>query len=274
MRISDLRMTIVLIVIMTCVTSLYADTYYKVTATSLNVRKSPSMGGTVFGKVYKDETVDVISIVNNWAKIRHNNTIGYLYAKYIEVTEDHETDTPDVAEEMHEPYNRENGLDTSDSQSSHSVPQNTENEDRKTSWLQFGYFATNFDYVKESGHYGFGWTALYWQMAPSLYAGFHFSPVNFNFGLVDIDYTSDIIMLGPAIGYSISPNVLLSTPLDVMCNVFYDSNSSKTHSVWLMSLSPTVFIGRNYGVYLGLMLTIPFESSSKVTCGFNAGIFF
>ena len=55
-------------------------TTYKVTGldTYLNVRKSPN--GAIVGKLYNDNTVEVVSIDGMWAKLDNGN---YIYTKYI-----------------------------------------------------------------------------------------------------------------------------------------------------------------------------------------------
>lgn len=144
---------------------------------------------------------------------------------------------------------------------------------RKESFFEFGYTATTFDDVKASGHYGFGWTALNWKLAERFYAGLHFSPLNFNFGLVPSDYTTDIIELGPAFGYYITPKIAAVLKTDVLCELYFDENDN-TKTSWGMGISPTLYVGDKCGIFLGPFINFPFSSGAKVDIGFSAGIYF
>lgn len=84
---------------------------------------------------------------------------------------------------------------------------------------------------------------------------------------------SDIIKLGPVIGYYFTPKTFISIPLDVLCDVYFDSED-KTKTAWGMSLAPTVYMGSKGGVFVGPQFTIGFSGGSKVSCGFRAGIYF
>lgn len=144
---------------------------------------------------------------------------------------------------------------------------------RKAYTFEVGYSAGNFEYVKESGSYGFGFTALPWKIGNRFYGGLHCSPVNFNFGLVPSDYTSSLIMLGPALGYYFSPTTFVMLPIDVLCNVYSDEDDH-TKCSWGMSFSPSLYVGEKVGLYVGPMINFSFEGDSKAHCGFRAGIYF
>lgn len=57
--------------------------YYADVNSSLAVRKEPSTNATKIGSITQNGLIEVISIENNWAKIKYNNTIGYVNASYI-----------------------------------------------------------------------------------------------------------------------------------------------------------------------------------------------
>ena len=59
--------------------------YGKVTASSLNVRKQPSVTAKkcTFSPLPKNQKVKIISKTGNWYLIEHNGKRGYVSAKYI-----------------------------------------------------------------------------------------------------------------------------------------------------------------------------------------------
>lgn len=144
-------------------------------------------------------------------------------------------------------------------------------DSRKDGAVEIGYSAESFKYAKGSGSYGLSWTSLPWEIAPRLYAGCHFSPFNFNFGLVDSDYTSDVIKLGPALGYYFTPQIFLAMPLDVDCTVCF--SGSKTRTFWGMALAPCIYFGAKYGIYLGPQFSLTFIDGSNINCGFRIGFY-
>lgn len=146
-------------------------------------------------------------------------------------------------------------------------------KERKDGAFELSYCAGSFEDVKSSGSYGFGWSYLPWKLAPRFYAGIHFSPLNFNFGLVPSSLSSDIIKLGPTIGYYFTPKIFAMMPLDVLCRVYFDNND-KMKTSWAMSLAPKLYIGSGGGVFIGPQITIPFIDGAEVSCGFRAGIYF
>ena len=54
-----------------------------VNATTLNVRSGPSTTYSIIDTLKQNAKVEVISIENNWAKIKHNDEIGYVSAEYL-----------------------------------------------------------------------------------------------------------------------------------------------------------------------------------------------
>jgi N-acetylmuramoyl-L-alanine amidase len=56
-----------------------------VTATSLNVRVSPSLNGMVMGKITKDGKVDIFSEDADWYEIGLGNKIGWVHKDYIKI---------------------------------------------------------------------------------------------------------------------------------------------------------------------------------------------
>lgn len=146
-------------------------------------------------------------------------------------------------------------------------------QDRKQMTIEVGYNALTFDDVKLTGSYGLSYTTLPWELIGNLYAGIHLSPFNFNFGLVDKDSTSDIIRLGPAIGYYFTPTIFVALPVAVVCEVYSQDHNTKT--AWGMSWAPSIYAGSNkFGIFAGPMFTISFEGDSKVSTGFRAGLYF
>lgn len=145
-------------------------------------------------------------------------------------------------------------------------------ENRKSVVFEIGYNAVTFDDVKTSGSYGFSVTVLPFNLVDELYAGLHFSPFNFNFGLVDSDFTSDIIKLGPAIGYYLTPTIFATLHIEALCEIYFKGTETKTN--WGLSWAPSFYIGKKVGLYAGPQFTTYFKGDSKIYCGFRAGIYF
>ena len=137
--------------------------------------------------------------------------------------------------------------------------------ERKTSFIELGYYATSFDDVKLSGHYGLSYTILPWKIADRFYGGIHFSPFNFNFGLVSSDFTTDEIKLGPAFGYYFTPKIAFAIPLNVICT---------TTTQWRLEQAPTQSLAKKCRIYFGPLATTCFESGSEFDFGFKAGLYF
>lgn len=250
------------------VVAAFAENNYKVTSSSpLNIREAASSSANVLGTFNSGSLIEVLSIKKGWAKVNYNGGTGFVQSQYIEqvatknnsnisgVTNNNSTDkvrpTQSVNTEVAEPTDFES--------------------ERKSGVYEITYAAGSFEDVKLSGTYGFSWTMLPWEIAPKLYAGIHFSPLNFNYGLSDFNY--DEIRLGPAIGYYFTPKIFISAPLDVLCDVYFGEND-ETKTAWGMALAPAVYIGSKAGVFLGPQFTVGFSGDSKVSCGFRAGIYF
>ena len=139
--------------------------------------------------------------------------------------------------------------------------------------LEAGYAASTFDDIKLSGSYGLSMTVLPWEIADNLYAGFHLSPFHFNFGLVDKDFTSDVIKAGPMLGYYFTPTIFVTLPILAVCDVYFEGTDTKT--AWGMACTPSLYVGNNkFGVFAGPMFSMGFEGASKVNTGFRAGIYY
>uniref|UniRef100_UPI003AB77C54 SH3 domain-containing protein n=1 Tax=Intestinibacter sp. TaxID=1965304 RepID=UPI003AB77C54 len=54
-----------------------------VNATTLNVRSGPSTTYSIIDTLKQNDEVKVISIEDGWAKIKHNDEIGYVSAEYL-----------------------------------------------------------------------------------------------------------------------------------------------------------------------------------------------
>lgn len=134
------------------------------------------------------------------------------------------------------------------------------------------YAAGSFKEAKLSGTYGLSCTTLPWKIAPRLYAGIDFSPLNLNYGLNDYFNYAEI-RLGPVIAYYFTPKIFISIPLNVLCQV-YIGDDDKTKTGWGMGLVPAVYLGRKVGIFFGPQFTIGFSGNSKVSCGFRTGIYF
>jgi len=151
------------------------------------------------------------------------------------------------------------------------IPVSIHAQDGKISTLEAQYTATSFEDVKLSGSYGLAYTILPWEIASSLYVGFHLSPFNFNFGLVDTQVASGIVKLGPALGYRFSSLFCIAMPVSVVCNIY--SIDKKTKTAWGMECSPSLYVGKRFGVFAGPSMFMGFQGNAKVNFGFRAGIF-
>ena len=171
-----------------------------------------------------------------------------------------------------EQYQPSNGRLTKNTSEKYNSDDSFEPE-RKNSAFEISYCASTFKDIKQSGSYGMSWTSLPWKIAPHFYIGYHFSPFNFNFGLVDSSMTSDVIKLGPAVGYYLTPKTFIAMPLDILCDVYFDSDN-KTKTAWGTSIAPTIYVGSKGGIFLGPQFTVGFSEGSEVVCGFRAGVYF
>lgn len=247
-----------------------AQSNYKVTSNALlNVREIASSEANILGTLGSGSLIEVVSIKKNWAKVKYKDGYGFVQTQYIEQISNKHSET-----------SFENFTDTKEQPSSTNISQANANNQasdmdfesqRKTTMYEITYAASSFEDVKLSGSYGLSWTMLPWEIAPKIYAGIHFSPLNFNYGLSDFNY--DEIRFGPAIGYYFTPKLFISMPLDVLCDVYF-GDDDETKTSWGLALAPSIYIGSKGGVFLGPQLSIGFSGDSKVSCGFRAGIYF
>ena len=125
------------------------------------------------------------------------------------------------------------------------------------------YFACDFEEVKASGHYGLTLDML--NIGESLFS--------FNYGLVDKEHTTDLILFGPNVSYEIVQNVILSLPVQAMCNVSFEGSDTKT--TWGWAISPRLYYSfGKVNVNAGILVNGGFKKEEDVTCGFTVGIGF
>lgn len=243
----------------------FAQNRYKVISNALlNVRETASSEAHILGTLESGSLVDVVSIKKEWAKVKYKDAYGFVLKQYIEQVPNGITEKDSLSLLATEyPAVVDNSMLLSSDMDFESL--------REFGVIEITYAAGSFEDVKLSGSYGISGTILPWRIAPKLYAGVHFSPFNFNFGLSD--FISDEIRLGPAIGYYFTPKIFISMPLDVLCAVYFDDNDD-TKTSWGMALAPSLYIGNKWGVFLGPQFSIGFSGNSKVSCGFRAGFYF
>lgn len=58
----------------------------KVTASSLNIRKTPSTSAAIIGKLSAGQKVEVLSLNGYWAKIKTSSGTGYIHKNYLKLT--------------------------------------------------------------------------------------------------------------------------------------------------------------------------------------------
>lgn len=132
------------------------------------------------------------------------------------------------------------------------------------------YFAQDFDDVKLSGHYGLAIDAL--NIGGSLF-GFNATLGSFNWGLVDKDYTTDVMLLGPNVAYEFAPNIIVALPAQVMCTVSFEGTDTKTS--WGWAISPRLYYSfGKVNLNAGVLINGGFKKGEKATCGFTVGIGF
>lgn len=132
------------------------------------------------------------------------------------------------------------------------------------------YFACDFEDVKASGHYGLTLDML--NIGESLF-GFNTTLGSFNYGLVDKEHTTDLILFGPNVSYEIVQNVILSLPVQAMCNVSFEGSDTKT--TWGWAISPRLYYSfGKVNVNAGILVNGGFKKEEDVTCGFTVGIGF
>lgn len=132
------------------------------------------------------------------------------------------------------------------------------------------YFACDFEDVKASGHYGLTLDML--NIGESLF-GFNTTLGSLNYGLVDKEHTTDLILFGPNVSYEIVQNVILSLPVQAMCNVSFEGSDTKT--AWGWAISPRLYYSfGKVNVNAGILVNGGFKKEEDVTCGFTVGIGF
>lgn len=246
----------------------YAESNYRVISDlPLNIREDASLNANVIGTFKSGSLIEVVATKKGWAKVKYNGGFGFVQTQYIEQISTNIKTATDVLTKIESSNENQNSQDINAEVSEASDFESK----RKTVVYEITYAAGSFEDVKLSGTYGFSWTMLPWEIAPKLYAGIHFSPLNFNYGLSDFNY--DEIRLGPAIGYYFTPKIFISMPLDVLCDVYFSDND-ETKTAWGMALAPAVYIGSKAGIFIGPQFTVGFSGDSKVSCGFRAGIYF
>lgn len=170
-------------------------------------------------------------------------------------------------------WNVTNGSNEAQSKKSGEKSTNEENENDhdpgKPSFVEFTFTTSSFEHVKAQGSYGIGYTLLPWEIEDGISGGFHFSPTTANYGLVPKGYGGMIFKLGPAVGYSISPSFYVVLPLIVDLGVTFGEYSG---TAWSMEISPVLYIGEKFGIFVGPSLGIPLEHG-KVSVGFKLGLF-
>lgn len=146
------------------------------------------------------------------------------------------------------------------------------NRSMQTVW-GFEYVASSFNDVKSSGHYGM---LLEFYDINGSGLGFGGLLFGFDYGLVDKEYTNCFMQIGPNYSVSLgnSQNARLIVPVYVYCMaVFSDAYKQYTgkSSLWGWSINPKV----QYGILqIGFTITGGFQSGSKVSAGFSAGLVF
>lgn len=268
------RIVSTLILALMVVTTVAQSNYKVISNAPLNVRKKASSEASILGTLSSGSLIEVISIKKGWAKVNYKDGYGFVQTQYIEQISNKraETSFENFAEENEHSSSANDLASNADNMALKETSDVDFESQRITGMYEITYSAGSFEDVKLSGAYGFSWTMLPWKIAPKLYVGIHFSPLNLNYGLSDFTY--DEIRLGPAIGYYFTPKIFISTPLDVLCDVYFDDND-ETKTDWGLALAPSVYIGGSKaGVFIGPQFTVGFSSGSKVSCGFRAGIYF
>ncbi len=265
MRLSKVILTLALS--LAVVYAMAENNYKVISSSSLNVRKTPSALGKVLGTFESGQQIEVLDVKKDWAKVKYNGKKGYVLMEYIQPLSSPVVATPSSIE-YEQIQNNENSftnpvLDPAD---------DTFDSERKDYMIEIGFAASTFKDVKTSGYYGVSMTVLPIEIAPRLYAGLHWSPFYANYGLVDSAFASQMLMLGPALGYYFTPKVFIAAPLDIMCAYFFINSNLKTS--WGMSWAPSLYIGNKSGVFIGPQFSIGFKGDSKVYCGFRTGIYF
>lgn len=137
--------------------------------------------------------------------------------------------------------------------------------------LGLTYFANDFEDVKLFGHYGLTVDAL--NIGGSLF-GFNITLASFNYGLVDKDCATDMIMFGPNVAYEFVRNLRVAVPVQAMCNIAFDDKGDAETS-WGWAISPRLYYSfGKVNINAGILVNGVFKSGEKATCGFTVGIGF
>ena len=138
--------------------------------------------------------------------------------------------------------------------------------------VMFGveYCALSFKSAKESGHYGLTLDVL--NIGGSLFGG-SLTMGSFNYGLVGKDYTSDLVQFGPTISCELAKNLLVSLPVQCLCDVSFSGSNINAH--WGWGLSPRAYYcARRVSFNAGVIVDGEFSKKNKVNCGFVTGVSF
>lgn len=142
-------------------------------------------------------------------------------------------------------------------------------------YLGLGYTAMSFKDVKGSGHYG---------MNISTYnignsgVGFNATLSSFNFGLVNKDYVTDLVSLGPNYSYAVSSHVMVSLPVAVICDISTNGGEKKdkTKLSWGWMATPELIVGltsnNRLALNAGIVFDGTFKGETKPQVGFRAGL--
>lgn len=108
--------TVILAIIFLLLFSITAfGTEGTVTASSLKLRKEPSLEGEILYGISKDAKVEIIEKTDDkWYKVKYNGDIGYVSAEYVKTEEIITTPTPVITDEPEEKENEETVLESTE----------------------------------------------------------------------------------------------------------------------------------------------------------------
>lgn len=135
------------------------------------------------------------------------------------------------------------------------------------------YKAGDFSDLKLTGGYGVR-IGQYFRVGgeySKVYLGGQLQALQYNFGLVSNDYTTDEVALGPGLLCAVSPAFKLLLPVSVLCSFAVGDN---VKTVWGMDVIPQVLIGKKVHVALGVDINTGFVEGSKINCGLYVGLGF
>ena len=167
------------------------------------------------------------------------------------------------------PTGTQSYTDTPRTEISHNTPRSSWQRNQALMTYGLTFFSADFGHVKESGHYGI--TMDFLNLYNSLF-GASLTLGSFNFGLVDRDFVSDVILWGPNIAYEVTKGLRIAAPIQVMTIMnFDDKGDSKTS--WGWAISPRLYY--SFGkvtINTGILINGGFKSKESATCGFVVGI--